>query len=383
MLYTIAYRDARGALAHTEVDADSVDDAKAKSGVNPKRIKSVKEKGANALSKLLESSPPLPVQIAVLASVGASVTAGRPVDVEFMEQVKADPQLRGKADEIRKLTLTSERMRHLKFDETAVMLTEVGERTQTLGKSISDSAKMLSETYKLQSMMSKGAKPQIILLIMLLFVLCGMPFMFAPIFEQLGPDSGVRVETNGGTSLLFGIKWLVENAWMVALAAVVGLVVMWSKLWRWLRFRPFFRQFDELDKAKRAMRFTTAYIPLDSAEVSATEVLSRFRDTSKGVDREVYAAMYKEVEKGRPMSQTFDPTRWPQAFIRTVSGIEQINTELRAETLMTVKGVLSLLMDRITEKLVGTFKLLAWLILFAVIGIMLYGVYLPLMTMST
>jgi type II secretory pathway component PulF len=383
MHFKIAFVTATGSTQSVRVQANTKEEARDRAGINAKRIVSIQEDTGGLLGGLFNAGPPLQSQISVLAALGAAVASGKSADIEFVAQAEADPALKKRVAELRELTLTSERMRALKFDPTATMLAEVGERTQTLGESISQGAEMLSDQYKLAGVLSKGAKPQILLLLILAGVLCGMPFMFAPIFEAVDQaGGGIVVEKTFATHWLFGIKWGVQNLWPGFVFAVGVIFFTRKRIWAWLRFKPFFSTFDELDRCKRALRFTTAYLPLDKAEVPASEVLARFRDSERGLNQQIYDQMFKAVSNGHAMSTTFDETRWPAMFLRAINDIESADATQRARILEIIKRNLLLRLEITAERLVGRFKLMGWGVLITVIGLMLYGVYLPLMTMS-
>lgn len=381
MIFRIRYTTSTGTVSALDVEADTQDEALRLSKVLPKRVISIGR--ANVFDELLDFPPQLPDQVSFLSALAAAVTAGHGADKEFLALVERDRNLKHKLDKVRAKVLTSERLKVLKFSSTAVMLAEMGERSQTLGKSLTTAAATLSENEKIRREMSKGVTPQIIMILVLLAALCAVPYVFGPIIDELSqPGVGVQVKKNLLTHFVLGIRSFLNLTWPVlAVLFVVGFVFK-SNLWNVLKDKPLFRNLDELGKAKRGIDFISSFMTLDNAGVPALEFLNRVMAGLPKKEKHVYQEMIDAVSAGKPLSETFNEEWFPRMMCRAVTGMEKSEREGRRENLLLLRKNLMSSVEALSDKITKQFKLLGWLMMFIVAANMLIGLYLPLMTLS-
>lgn len=380
--WNISYANSVGALGHMQVEADTKAQAILASRLPPGRI--VHAKPEAAVLAFLDSPPPTPIQISFLASLSSGVGGGKSVDKEFISLMEANKFFKPKVARAKTKTLCSERMKLLKFNPTAVMLAEVGERSGTLAASIATAAKLLSGIYRIEKEMSKGATPQIILIVIMISLMCASPFMFEPIFAELSaPGAGVRIETTFATSFLFGLQAFISSFWPVLVGIGVALFLTRKRIWKRIKRAPVLTIMNELHKAQRATRFVSTYTTLDYAGIPATELIDRLQQTSSGVERAVFAELNKQISKGKPLSESFDHEYFPDIMIRCLFGMEMLDRERRRDTLELLQSNLVTTVDILSDSLVSRTKLVAWIVVGLVLIMVLVGFYYPLVTLSS
>lgn len=381
MKWTIAYANQLGALEQVQIDADTREEALSISRIPASKL--VKVTHESKFASLMDPAPSMPVQIAFLASLSSAVGAGKAVDTEVINLVESNKAFARKLPAVKAKTLCSQRFRILKFHQIAIMLAEVGERSGTIAGSISMAAKMLSGNYRLEKEMKKGIKPQVIVMCAVVLMLCAMPYLFDGIFkEMMAPGAGISINITLTTELLFAIKKFLDSAWFVPII-VIGLIITFrGPIWRKVRSWPLLRQVNELNKTRRAVRFISTYSTLDFAGVPAAELLSKLRDSSSGEDRHAYSNLYDQVDKGKALSESFQAEFFPDLMIRCLYGMESLDRQSRRESLDMLQGNLMTSVEILAETVVSRFKLMAFVTLAIVLGIILTGVYYPLITLS-
>lgn len=381
MKWTISFANQLGALEQVQIDADTREEAIALSRIPESKL--VRVSHESKLTALMDPAPSMPLQIAFLASLASAVGAGKAVDTEVLNLVETNKAFAHKLPAVKAKTLCSQRFRILKFHQVAVMLAEVGERSGTIAGSISIAARMLSANYRLEKEMKKGIKPQVIVIIAVVLMLCAMPYLFDGIFKEMTtPGAGISINLTITTHLLFAIKAFLDSWWFVPLIVITLVVVFKSLIWKKARTWPLLRQVNELNKTRRAVRFISTYATLDFAGVPAAELLAKLRDSSSGEDKAAYAVLYDQVAKGKALSESFDPQFFPDLMIRCLYGMEALDRNSRRESLDMLQGNLFTSVEILAETVVARFKLIAFVTLAIVLGIILTGVYYPLITLS-
>lgn len=381
MKWNIQYATSLGQAALTQVEADNREEALRLSRIPPSKI--VKVTQESGWRELLDPPPPKTTQIMFLASLSSGVAGGKSVDKEFLSLCEGQKAFAPKLPALKAKTLCSQRLRLLKFDSLAAVLAETGERAGTVGASLGLAARMLSDNYRLEKQMGKGIRPQLILMGIMAILLCAVPYLFNDIFAELRlPGLGVRITLTPTTHLIFALKAFLDMFWWLVVGILVTLYVLRSKLWKVTRNWPVLRTKNQLNKTQRAVKFLSTYTTLDGAGVSATEMLTRLRDGSKGEDRDVYAHLLGEVQRGRSLSEAFIPAHFPDLMIRCLYGMESLDKAKKADTFSTLQTNLLTQVDILQDSVVNTFKTVAMLVMFTVLIIVLTGIYFPLMTIS-
>lgn len=382
MLFRIKYALPTGELSTMDVEADTPADAVTASRILQKRVLSVDK--ANILEGVFNSAPALPDQISFLAALASAVTAGHGADKEFLDLVRTDKTFKAKLGKVEAKILTSERLRVLNFEATAVMLSEMGERSKTLGKSLSIAAEMLTENDQIERQMSKGVMPQIIMIFVLLAAMCGIPYVFGPIIDELTkPGIGIRVNKNILTEFTLFIRTFLNATWYLLIVGFAAILIFRNQIWKRAKTFGFFANLNELNKAKRGIQFISAFITLDAAGVPALEFLTRIQAGIKKSERPIYTNMIDMLNGGKPLSETFDPEWFPKMLCRAVTGMEKAEREDRKEMLLLLRRNLMTRTSALSDKITIQFKLLGWLVLLLVAMNMLVGLYLPLMTIES
>lgn len=383
MLFSVVYTTASAERASKLVEAPAASEAKSLSGVPAGRIISVKPASSGLIAKVLQFKPPIFDQIAVLAAIGSVVSAGNSVEHAFRAELEQRPKFAKILATVPAGAFTSEKLKKLNFDPTVVMLVRAGESAGDLASAVTTAAENLSDRLRVNQQLNKGLKPAMLMLALMTLALFGMPQLFGPVVSQLQAAGGLVVDVNPATTALFGLEWAGNNLWMLGIILPIVLIIFRKPIWQFLRFKPFFRQLDSLDRCKRAVQFLSAYIPLDAAGIGSAEILKNFRDNAPNpLEKELFKRHIDQIMAGKPMSESFDRSRYPDVFINAIRGIEKApDATVRKNVLMLIRRNLMTLTDITAEKLMVSFNVLKWLMVVLVLGLMVAGAYLPLLTM--
>ncbi len=381
MIFRINYATPQGLLQHVDVDADDKEAALRVSKISSGAVISIGKK--SGLSDIFSGAPSEETQISFLAALASSVVAGQSADTELIELAKMEPAFKSKVPQLQSKTLTSDRFKVLKFSQVPVMLAEIGERSGKLGDSLTTAARMMTENYRIDREMKKGIMPQLILIFVMTLALCGIPYLFGPIFDELGkPNSGLVVSRTPFTEALFLIRSLIDNFWFILAPGIVYIVVIRKKIWRRTKTWKMFSSLNELHKAQRAVSFISTFLTLDTAGVPALEVLQRLKGAQNKLGQGIFQHMIDHVARGKPLSTSFQREWWPELMIRAVQGMEQSTPSRRGEMLKLLRENLMTKVQVLSDRTVITFKLIGFFYLAIVLTFMVGGVYFPLMTIS-
>lgn len=381
MNWRINYASPQGIVTHLDIEAEDRDAAIRNSKISQSSIISVSKRGG--LADLFTGSPSIEVQISFLAALASSVVAGQSADNELVELAKMEPAFKSKVAAVQAKTLTSERLKVLRFSQIPVMLAEIGERSGKLGESLTTAARMMTENYRIDREMKKGILPQLILIGVMTLALCGIPYLFGPIFDELGkPGAGLVVKRTPFTEGLFLIRAMLDNFWFIILPGLVYIFSIRRTIWRKTKTWKMFSSLNELHKAQRGVSFISTFLTLDGAGVPALEILQRLRSAQDKTGQMIFGAMIDHVALGKPLSTSFNGEWWPDLMIRAVQGMEQSTPSRRGEMLKLLRENLMTKVQVLSDRTVVAFKLIGFIYLAFVLTFMVGGVYFPLMTIS-
>lgn len=382
MQYNITYLTPTAQRGVRTVEASSDKEALALLRLPASRVIAVRPAATGWWAKLLTYKPSTFDQISTLAALGSVVSSGNSAESAFKQEIKSRPKYAKALADTPAGASTSDKLRRLNFDPTVVMLVRAGESAGDLASAITTAAENLSDRLRINQQLNKGIKPAMLMLTLMSSALFGMPRLFVPIIKTIQSSKGLVVNTNLATDIMFVLKWSGDNLWFLGLVLPVLAFVFRRRIWEFLRFRPFFRQLDSLDRCRRAVQFLSAYIPLDGAGIGSIEILRSFRENApNALERQLFASQIEQTLAGKPLSETFDSTRFPDVFINAVRGIEKApDATVRKNVLGLIRRNILTLTDITAERLMVMFKVIQWAMVIFVIGLMVVGVYLPLMT---
>lgn len=332
-----------GGIGQVTIPADSAEAAVLSSGIIQSRILSVKvDPIAGLTSSFMESlgKPPLKMQAEFLTSFSAVLLGGVDSSRAFDQEATRYPLFAKKVEDLKRLTLTSDKMAALKFDPYLVNMAKIGERsnrlTETIGKTVDD---LLAKQALLAASRSQmvGA---LVLVVVALAVVIGLPqFMHGPL-EKISNTRGVNFPRNFFNNAIDFIYDLFSNKFYYVVGTVAAIAVYWRPIWIALRnYWPLKHIYASI-KAKAGIEFVAGLQPLFEAGEQDMASIEFMLASATGEYRDALLEMADNITKGKELGESFTHELWPLAVTNIFRNYSKMPREDRMQLFKRARPML-------------------------------------------
>lgn len=371
-----------GDIRTIKLEAETPENALSISGIPSSRVAAIKKVRFAKLSAALEKVYiNLPDQVLALTTLSGLVGAGQSAEAGFQELLK-EKHFKKFASRVEEEPLVSGKLKLLGIDQEAVLVVEAGERSSNLAEGLTAAANMLTERQKINSELSKGVFPSMILFAAGLSALVVLPLMFRGILEQFNQPGGLSVETTFATDILFAISDTVLSYGHLIIAAIFGLVAIRERLEPVLTLFPVYKLYRELQRTSLAVRFLTAYLPLYQSGVSTYASISHIKARSRGRALKALEDMLERMQGGQSFSRAVESEHWPSLFHKGLRDIEMTDYETRTSVMKSLKVILVQRATSMSSKIARSLYALGGMLAMFAIFLMAYGAMMPLMSVG-
>jgi type IV pilus assembly protein PilC len=324
-------------------------------------------------------------ELAGMCSAGLSITKS----LEALEQQTGNrafkyilSDIRGSVETGSTLADAFEKHRYI-FSDFFLGMLEAGESGGKLSQTLEMSASYLEKQLELKrKVMSAFAYP-VIVGVMSFVIVTGLVVFVIPVFSKLYQQ--LRVPLPGPTQALIVLSTVVRQWWWAVLGVVGGVAFLVKQLFKdphlragWDSFKLTMPVFAKLNRMVAVSRFIRTFAMLASAGVSLVKAL----DVASAVVRnsrvtEITGQLQESIEAGNSVADSLkEHSIFPPVIIQLVACGE----EAGALSEMLNKGVdfLDKDIDRMISALLVKLEPAMTVIMGAIVGFLLMGVYLPM-----
>lgn len=378
--FIIKYIGAEGSLHTRPIEAMTREEAISKSGFNASTIQSVDQDHLGAVRAFLtEKRLPLNEQVLALVTIASKLEAGRTparaisesVDLEKLGMTRADLSGCERAPDFFKA---------MRFDDTAILLADAGEKAGSLSDSLKRAGVVLRERIKTKKEFAKPMKAAAVNFCFGTAAGIGFPLFGGSMLREFIYKQKFPITQTALTKLLMWIEQFYINYWPVVLISAIVVLIYRERVWDLVRRKPLFRLFDNRLRCKRGLEFVQTYQLLTASGFTNPQVLSFMLERSSGRQRAIYQEALTKNLEGRELGQVFDHEEWPRIISQNLKGFEEQNLDSRARILSNLSEALTEMFVQYSESIANTMGRTAMLVIASSILLFALGFYVPLMT---
>ena len=380
--FNVTYLSQLGGEEVISVEAEDREQAMVVAGVPRSIVQSVSVDHLGGLkSALLEKKLPLIEQALVLSALASKVASGKTFAKAIAESV-----------DYRKLGLTQKQMEgcqtpkdfltRLRFDSTAILLAETGDKAGVLPQSLSRASKAIQDRVNAAKEFGKALFQGVMYSILGLLFMIGIPLWAGGTIKDFIEVQRIDLALNEFSHVILFLREVYTGYWLFCLIAIAVCIVFREKIWENVRILPGFSFVNERIKIKRALDFVTSFQLLQSSGFPTIMAFKFLHQRSKGMTHKLYEDAISRLNEGRELSDIFSNGEWPPILHQNLQGFDDQSPEGRDTVLGNLADALKTYYIQYSAKIssfasmVGFSMMLLTIIMFAV------GFYMPIVNLN-
>lgn len=370
-----------GTFQAKPIEALTREEAISRSGLQVRNIQSVEVHHLGALrAALTEKRLPQTEQVLSLITIASKLEAGKTPGKAIMEAVDLSKLGLSPAD-LSGCERPSDYLKLMRFDETAILLAEAGDKAGNLSDSLKRAASVLRDRVKTKKEFAKPMKTAAINFVVGVTAGIGFPIFGGSMMREFIYKQKLPITPTVLSDLLMWLEAFYSTYWPLLIVFFVGVMIFRQKLWALCRRWPILRLFDDRLRCKRGLEFIQAYQLLTLSGFTTTQVLRFMIDRSRGRERQLYEEALVRNNEGRELGVVLETDEFPKIIRQNLKGFEQQTIDGRKRILLNLSEALSEMFMNYSENIATSVSRLAMLVLIGSILLFALGFYVPMMTM--
>lgn len=381
--FKVTFLSQSGGVEVVRLEAEDRDQAISNSGVPRQIIQDISEDhfgGINAAFR--DKKLPLIEQALVLAALASKISSGKTFGKAIAESVN-----------YKKLGITAQQMEacesprdylsRLRFDDTAILLAETGERSGRLTESLGRASKAIAERVNASKEFGKALAQGMMYSGLGLAFMIGIPLWAGGTLRDFIEVQKIPLQLNGFSEIIMFLLDLYQGYWPVLIAAIAICFFFRDRVWESLRELPGFSFINERMKIKRALDFVTSYQLLQGSGFPNIASFRFLLQRSKGHTHKLYEEAIKRISEGRELSDVFNTHEWPPILHQNLQGFDNQSPAGRENVLINLGEALKTYYIQYSAKISSTASLIGFSMMVLTIIMFAVGFYLPIVNLNS
>lgn len=379
--FLVKFIGQEGTILTKRVEAVTQEEAISLSGVSDNVIQSVVVDHFGGLrAALTDRRLPMNEQVLALITLASKLESGKTLGRAILESVDFE-KLGVSREDLARCDLPAEYFKLLRFDETALLLADAGDRSGKLADSLKRAAETLKSREKTRKEFAKPMFTAVLYGIVGGAAGIGFPLFGGSMMHKFVYEQKLPIEVSKISEILMGLNTLYTTQWHLMLLAVVLGFVFKKRLWEVTRGWPVLQLFDNRTRVKRGLEFIQAYQLLTTSGYTNPMVFKFLHERSTGEPRIMYETAQQALAEGREIGEIFDDPAWPKIISQNLQGFEEQTPDGRARILENLTDALTEIFTQYSQRIASLVGKIATLVLVSSILLFALGFYVPLVTM--
>lgn len=302
--------------------AESREQAIALSGRPRQYIHEVKIDHLGALKAAFERKFPPVEQVLMLSAIGSKVASGKTFGKAIKESVPYQ-RLGIAYVDLDKCETPKEYFEALRFDETAILIADAGDKAGRLAESLFRAAKALQERINAKKEFGKAMQQGLLYSVLGLLFMIGIPLWAGGTLHDFIDVQRIPLKLNGLSQIIMFLHMVYTQYSIFVIAVFGGLLMFREKIWENIRTLPVFSFINERMKVSRGLNFVTSYQLLLSSGFNNLQSFKFLATRSKGLTHRLYREAAERLTEGRQLADVFDSPEWPPILHQNLLGFEE------------------------------------------------------------
>lgn len=242
----------------SSIKAESREQAISLFGRPPAFIQQVKVDHLGAVKAAFEKRFPPVEQVLMLSAIGSKLASGKTISKAIKESVDY-ARLGLTFAELDKCETPKEYFTKLRFDETAILIADAGDKAGKLAESLFRAAKAIQERINAKKEFGKAMQQGLLYTILGLLFMVGIPLWAGGTMHDFIEVQRIPLQLNTLSKVIMFLHMMYTQYFVFLIAAVAALYVFREKIWDNIRTFPVMSFINDRMKISRGLDFVTTY----------------------------------------------------------------------------------------------------------------------------
>lgn len=366
----------------SSIKAESREQAITLSGRPPAFIQQVKVDHLGAVKAAFEKKFPPVEQVLMLSAIGSKVASGKIIGKAIKESVDYE-RLGLTFAELDQCETPKEYFTKLRFDETAILIADAGEKSGKLAESLFRASKALQERINAKKEFGKAMQQGLLYTILGCLFMVGIPLWAGGTMHDFIEVQRIPLQLNTLSKVIMFLYMMYTQYFVFLLAGVAGIYVFREKIWDNIRTLPVFSFINDRMKISRGLDFVTSYQLLLSSGFNNLQSFRFLATRSKGLTHRLYQEATERLNEGRPLSEVFDGPEWPPIVHQNLQGFEDQGPTGRDLILSNLNDALRAYYLEYSARVSRAASMVGFGMMILTIMMFAIGFYMPIVNLNT
>lgn len=381
--FKVNFLTSTGGLEVARVEAESRSQAISKSGISAQIIQSVSPDPFGGIKQsLTEKKLPLIDQALILISMASKISSGKPFNKAIKESLDFK-KLGIQPSDLSGCVKPHEYLAKLRFDDSAVLLAEVGDSAGQLPEALNRAAESIRDRVKAAKEFGKSLALGLLYSALGIASIVVVPIWAGGYLHEMIEVQRLPLRMNVLSNAVVALGSFYATAWPFLLAALLGFYIMRERAWNSLRHVVGLHFINERLKIKRALDFVVSYHILHLTGVPDPQAFKFMQSRSKGLTYRLYQDAIQLLKEGRPLAEVFNNDEWPRLLHQNLQGFDNHRPAGRDVVLKNLVEALKAYYVEYSSKIATFASITGFILMLMTIMLLAVGFYLPIANMQT
>lgn len=380
--WQVRYIGQSGSIGSESINAETREQAITKCGQPAHIIQQVSIDHLGGLKALFKGRQfPLVEQVLFLTTIASKLNSGKTIGKAVKESVPYQ-RLKITDAQLEVCETPKDYLELLRFDGTAVLIADAGDKVGKLPAALYRAAKSLSDRVAVTKEFSKALRQGLIYSGLGLAFIIAIPLFAGSAINDFIVVQRIPLQLNGLSDLVMFLYRLYTQYFVLIFGALCACYLFRDKIWKSVRDLPLLRFVNDRIKISRGMDFVTSYHLLQASGFNNPQIFKFLEFRSKGLTHSLYIEASERLEEGRKLSDAFENPEWPDLIHQNLQGFEDQNPDGRDVVLQNLTDALKAYYFSYSEKITSTCSFVGFLLMLISIAMLAIGFYMPIVNLN-
>lgn len=381
--WQIRYIGEQGSIeTSSSIKAESREQAISLFGRPPAFIHEVKVDHLGAVKAAFEKRFPPVEQVLMLSAIGSKLASGKTIGKAIKESVDF-ARLGLSFAEVDQCQTPKEYFTKLRFDETAILIADAGDKSGKLPEALFRASKAIQERINAKKEFGKAMQQGLLYTVLGCLFMVGIPLWAGGTMHDFIEVQRIPLKLNTLSKVIMFLHMVYTQYFIFLLAGIAALYVFREKIWDNVRTLPVFSFINDRMKISRGLDFVTSYQLLLSSGFNNLQSFRFLATRSKGLTHRLYQEASERLNEGRQLSDVFDSPEWPPIVHQNLQGFEDQGIAGRDLILSNLNDALRAYYLEYSARVSRAASLVGFAMMILTIMMFAIGFYMPIVNLNS